>query len=168
MLAVGDSTKLEIIFSAGNKPGIVTKGPVITTNEGLPDKRVVIKTNIEANPDSTFPIVITPPKLEFKQMGDSMPEELDFTLSNKSRNTVTPKLVSSSLPTATVILPGAIPPGKSATGTIRIPKAGPRAGQEKSITIVLDDSDKTRFTIPVKITFAGKIIPPGKRFGEGY
>ncbi len=64
-LAVGDSTTLEIIFSTGSYSNQVSKAPSILTNEAQGAKNVTIKANIVTKPDSTYPIVIQPPKIEF-------------------------------------------------------------------------------------------------------
>jgi hypothetical protein len=55
VLAVGDSTRLEIIFSTKRYKGKVSKRPRIKTNEGPPDKHVQISASMMPRPDSTNP-----------------------------------------------------------------------------------------------------------------
>jgi hypothetical protein len=158
-LAVGDSTRLEIVFNTGGYSNVITKSPIIRTNEGLPDKSVRIKTNVLIKPDSTYPIVIKPFRLQFTEIGDSLPTEVHFTITNVSRQAVAPSLVSSPRPLLSVVLPKSIPAGKSAKAIIKLKKDGLTISLDKSITIQLDDAAKTRFTIPVRVSLAAKIIP---------
>ena len=71
-IAVGDSTRLEIIFNTKKYTKRITKSPRIQTNEGPPDKRVQIISEVVARPDSTYPVVIIPYKLDLTQFGEKI------------------------------------------------------------------------------------------------
>ncbi len=128
------------------------------TNETEPAKNVRIKTNIVTKPDSTFPIVITPAKIEFAQ-GDSA-AALEFTITNKAKQPLTPRIVSAPRSLVSITLPPSIPGSESAKGTVTLKRAGLKAGFEKSLTIQLNDEAKSRFTIPIKRTGPNQVVVP--------
>ncbi|MFZ1685660.1 MAG: DUF1573 domain-containing protein [Candidatus Zixiibacteriota bacterium] len=154
-LAVGDSTQLEIIFSTGMYSNRVTKTPRITTNEGPPDKMVKITCDVVARPDSTYPIVIKPYKVDLSQFGDKERTEVKFTIQNVSDKSIAPVLVSSASDYVTVKLPKSIPAGKTAEAVIKIKKEAEAKPFNKSITLQLNDEKSSRFTIPITRTIRG-------------
>ena len=79
-IAVGDSTRLEIIFSTKQYKTRVTKRPSIQTNEGPPNKRVQIIATVVLRPDSTYPLVMRPYKLDLTQFGDKVRKDIEFTI----------------------------------------------------------------------------------------
>jgi hypothetical protein len=154
-LAVGDSTQLEIIFSTGLYANRVTKTPRITTNEGPPDKMVKITCDVIAKPDSTYPIVIKPYKVDLSQFGDKERTEVKFTIQNVSDKSVVPTLVSSADDFVTVKLPKSIAAGKTVEAVIKIKKEAEAKPFNKSITLQLNDEKSSRFTIPITRTLRG-------------
>lgn len=157
-LAVGDSTTLEIIFSTGSYSNLVTKSPSILTNEAQGARNVTIKANIVTKPDSTYPIVIQPPRIEFAA-GDST-ETMEFTITNKSDGALSPRVVSAPSRLVSIILPPSIPAGESSIGSVTLKKAGLKAEFEKSVTVQLNDQAKSRFTIPIKRAGATSVAVP--------
>ena len=153
MLAVGDSTRLEIIFSTKHYKGKVSKQPRINTNEGPPDKNVKISTEIVERPDSTYPIVIEPYKLDLSQFSEKVVNKKTFTLTNVSDQKLEVKLVSTAVDLFELKLPKSIKPGKSEDGELKLKEEAYGDAFEKSVTIELvggNDEQTTRFTIPVK------------------
>lgn len=155
MIAVGDSTRLEIIFDTKSYSNVVTKSPRITTNEGPPDKFVRITANVVARPDSTYPVVIKPYKLDMTQFGEKVRNEIKFTISNVSETNLQPSVVYAPDDLMEVVLPKSIPAGKSAEGIVRLKKSALDKQIEKSITLQLNDEKQSRFTIPVKRQIRG-------------
>ncbi len=163
MLAVGDSTRLEIIFNTGSYKGTQTKSPVITTNEGpevqsvvvvgkaeSPKRTAKILANIFTNPDSTFPITIKPAKASFPDTGETVVTELYFSVVNRSKQTLTPRLVSFPRTLVSINLPKTIPASGYADLSIKLKDAALNKAFEKSVTFELNDTNHTRFTIPIK------------------
>lgn len=136
----------------------ITKSPVILTNEG-PEKKIVnIKAYIFSNPDSTlFPITIMPSKIDFPDSGDAIVSEYYISITNKSKQTLLPSLVSFPKSLVTVTLPKTIAAGNFEDGIIKLKDAAMSIAFEKSVTIELNDADHTRFTIPIK---RGTMPPP--------
>lgn len=148
-LAAGDSTQLEVIFSTGRFSNQVTKMPRIQTNEGPPDKMVRITTYIQPQPDSTYPIVITPFKLDLAQIGENGKDEVRFQVRNKSAQLLRLSMVYAPTDCLDISLPKEIGAGKSAEGTVKIKKEFLDKPLLKSFTFQLNDEQKTRFTMPV-------------------
>jgi hypothetical protein len=148
-LAAGDSTQLEVVFSTGLYSNRVTKTPRIATNEGPPDKMVRITTDVVTNPDSTYPVVIHPYKLDLSQFGAKVRDEIKFTIRNMSDQTLSPTLVYSPADFLEVTLPKRIAAGKTAEGIVRVRKEHLDKPFIKSFTLQMDDEKRSRFTVPV-------------------
>jgi hypothetical protein len=153
VLAVGDSTKLEIIFKTKRVKGKVSKQPRIKTNEGPPDKFVRITANVVPRPDSTYPIVIEPYKLDLSQFSEKIVDKKKFTITNVSDQKLEVSLVAMPEELFELKLPKSIKPGKTEKGELKLKKSAYNEPFEKSITIEVtgeEDGKVTRFTIPVK------------------
>lgn len=155
VLAVGDSTDLEIIFSTKVYKSRVTKAPKIMTNEGKAPKSVRITATVVQRPDSTYPLVMKPYKLDISQFGEQERDEVKMTITNVSDQPQLISMVASRDNLFEVKLPERILPGASAEATLTLTEAGKAGDFEKSFTIQVQDSQTTRFTIPVKRTMRG-------------
>ena len=95
VLAPGKKANLEIIFSTKHYRGLQVKSPSITTNETYPDSRknVRIYTYVVSNPDSTYPIVIKPYKLNISQFGTIIRDRMNFRIENVSDSHVNFRVV---------------------------------------------------------------------------
>ena len=153
-LAAGDSTQLEVIFSTGQYSNQVTKTPRIATNEGPPDKMVRITTYVRLPTDSSYPVVITPEKIELPQGNGQLGNDMKFAIRNVSQQTLSPTLVSSPSEFVEIILPKQIGAGKTGEGTIRVKKEFIDKAFGKSFTLQFNDEKKSRFTVPVMRTLA--------------
>jgi hypothetical protein len=155
VLAVGDSTKLEIIFSTKSYKGKVSKQPTIKTNEGPPDKHVRISSDVMQRPDSTYPIVIDPYKLDLSQFSEKVVNRKKFAITNVSDQKLNVALVATMDDFFKLKLPKSIKPGKTEEGELELKKEAYGESFEKSVTIEVvgaDDEQAVRFTIPVKRT----------------
>ena len=149
-LAVGDSTRLEIIFSTKRYNRRITKRPRITTNEGPPDKTVTIHANCVQRPDSTYPVVVKPYKLDISQFGERVRDRMNFTITNVSEEDVTLSLLAGMPGYATISLPAMIKAGQSGRGEIILNPGVLDKNLEKSFTFEAGGEVKARFTVPVK------------------
>ena len=150
MLAVGDSTNLEIIYDSKRSKTTVRKQPRIETNAGKPDKTVRIIADVIERPDSLYPLIMNPYKLDMLQLGDKVRDELSFNITNISEDKVSLSIVSQPLGFFEIELPESISAGKTAKGKIKLLSDSLEKNFEKSFTIELDDEKTTRYTIPVK------------------
>jgi len=152
IIAVGDSAALEIIFSTRKYKSRVAKKPRIQTNEGPPDKYVQISADVVLRPDSTYPIVINPYKIDLSQFTEKVIKKAKFKITNVSDQELDISLKSLPRDLFEVSLPGSIKPGGTESGEIKLLNDALEKSFEKSITIQLTDADSSRFTIPIKRT----------------
>ena len=150
VLAPGERTELEIIFSTGAYTGLVTKRPRIETNEGGANRYLTIATNVMPRPDSTYPVQIRPYKIDLSQFGEAVRKQMKFTLVNVSDAGLGMTLVSCPSELMTVTMPNNVPAGGTAEGLVKLTEKAIETSFESSITIQLDDAAKSRFTIPIK------------------
>lgn len=149
VLAAGDSTRLEIIFATGSYTNSVTKSPRIETDAVPPVTNVHIKAFVASRPDSTYPLVVKPYKLDLTATEDES-RTATFTLVNMSDSPLRPKLVSRDPRLISVTLPNVIPAGGSAEGAVKLTRAAMEKELTTSFTIQLNDEKSTRFTVPVR------------------
>jgi hypothetical protein len=150
VLAVGDSTRLEIILHTKRYKNKIIKQPRIETNEGQPDKTVKISTEIMIQPDSTYPIVISPYKLNISQFGEKIRDEMTFKIENVSDQDLKPTIVDIPSELFEVKIPDKIKAGKTEEAVLKIKEGAIDENFEKTFTIELNDEAKTRFSIPVR------------------
>ncbi len=152
VLAPGDSTRLEVIFSTKTYKRRVTKSPRIQTNEGAVNHRVKIAANVSQRPDSTYPLLLRPYKLDLSQFTEKEVREKTFTVTNVSDERLDLSLVFAASELFDAALPESLDPGQTATGSIRLTESAVGSSFEKSLTFEASDANKTRFTLPVKRT----------------
>jgi len=163
-LAKGDSTALETIFNTGHYIGKQSKRPSIKTNAGPELGYVQFTSNVIANPDSTYPIIIKPYKFDISQFGEKERNGLDFTIQNVTDAEFDLKVVDTRPDMFKVTLAKKIKAGAAEKGRIVVLDEYLKKEFEKSITIELGDKTVSRFTIPVKRTIripdANQTAPP--------
>lgn len=101
-------------------------------------------------PDSTYPIIIKPYKLDISQFGEKTRDQMRFTITNVSDSAYDLSLAAAPSQLLTVTLPKSVPAGKSVEGSIKLLPNALKKEFEKSITIQLNDGKSSRFTVPVK------------------
>ncbi|MFH2047915.1 MAG: DUF1573 domain-containing protein [bacterium] len=149
-VAVGDSTSLEIIFSTKQYKSLVTKHPKIQTNEGSGDKTLTFVSNVISNPDSTYPLIINPFIVNFAQEGDKKNDNFVVNLTNVTEQDLDIVLIDQPDNIFELKLPEKIKAGQTAKASIKLNDDAKSLSFEKSITIGVNDTNKSRFTIPVK------------------
>jgi len=150
LITPGDSTRLEIIFSTKQYKSLVSKQPKIQTNEGSGDKSLMFKANVIVNPDSTYPLVINPFVVNFTQASDQKNDNFVVTLTNVTEQDLDIVLIDQPDNIFEIKLPDKIKTGKTAQVSIKLNDDAKSLSFEKSITIEVNDANKSRFTIPVK------------------
>ena len=151
-LAPGDSTRLEVIFDTRNYSGLITKAPHIETNEGQNAQVVQFTCKVSLNPDSTHPILIRPHKLDFIQIDGKPRKEFQFTISNVSDKEIDLTTVDYPEQYATIEIPKSIKAGETAQAKVKFNVDAADKEIEKSLTLQLNDGEKSRFTVPLKRT----------------
>lgn len=101
-------------------------------------------------PDSTYPIIIRPYKLDVSQFGEKIRDKMKFTIVNSSEKEVALKLVATLPGYATIDIPQKIGARQSAGGEIKLLPTVLDKSFEKSFTIEVTSDTTSRFTVPVK------------------
>ena len=166
VLAVGDSTELEIIFSSKKYRTKITKRPKIQTNEGPPDKFVSITVNVVTRPDSTYPLIMRPYKIDLSQLGSKVIDKMSFEIKNVSDEDLKLKLVSYASEYFEVDLPKKVKAGETKKARVKLRKEVLGKSFDKSFTIELNDEVQSRFTIPVKRKLAASAKTASKQPGK--
>jgi hypothetical protein len=103
-----------------------------------------------ARPDSTYPVVIRPYKLDISQFGEKVRDKMRFSISNVSDEDLTLDLIAVPTELAEIELPEKIKAGQSAEGVLTLTPEALDKSFEKSFTFELDDDQFSRFTVPIK------------------
>lgn len=135
----------------------MTKRPSIQTNEGPPDKHVTITANIVPRPDSTYPIIINPYKVDLSQLGEKVIDQSPITIKNVSDQPLEISVIATEETLFNLDLPKSVGAGQEVTGKVSLIKSAYGESFQKSFTIELigaggAEGTKTRFTVPVKRT----------------
>jgi hypothetical protein len=168
VLAVGDSTMLEIIFSTRTYNKRITKRPKIHTNEGTPPKSVQIKSFVMDKPDEVYPLMIDPYKLDISQFGERVRDKIKFTIHNVSQEDLDLKLVVFPDDLATIKLPEKVKANSDAEGEIQLLDSALDQQFSRSFTIEVSDEQSTRFTVPFQrsMRFKGGSNQASKQSGK--
>lgn len=101
-------------------------------------------------PDSTYPLVIKPYKLDISQFSEKKRDTMRFNITNMSDKPLDISTVFSPNEFFDLKLPKFVNPRETVHGTIKLKKNVLDKAFEKSFTIEVNDENKSRFTIPVK------------------
>ncbi|MEW5923643.1 MAG: hypothetical protein AB1746_06615 [Candidatus Zixiibacteriota bacterium] len=151
-LLPGEYVDLEIIFGSRTYNGMITKSPVIYTNEhdsltATKTHRIQLTANIYQITDTTYPINIMPRLLDISILQDDA--EMAFKIRNLSHEGIKITIIDYPKEYLRVRLPFKINAHEEGLGFVSLTSLGRESRFRKSITIELNDRDKTRFTIPV-------------------
>lgn len=152
MIAVGDSGSVELIFhSTVGQTGRIAKSATVKCNDG---ERSTFQLKLgsivydKEHPDSLKAISLSASRLVWEPSTKAKEQKLSVT--NNAAKPVKMKLVSEPYGFATFEVPaGEIKQGKAEEIKIKIDKNFTGAEFKKSFTVELNDSAKTRFTVPV-------------------
>jgi hypothetical protein len=150
-LAVGDSTEIALIFNSKGFKGKVQKGAGITTNDTTATGLYISLTGEVTNSDSTFPLLILPPHLDFTPFFKEKVMVKKTGIKNVSHKEIKLKIIDSPTGYLEVRLSSEnIKPSKEIELVAKLNSKLKEDSFNKSITLELNDKNKTRFTIPVK------------------
>ena len=125
-----------------------------------------IISQVTDRPDSTYPIIIQPYKLDLTQFSEKVIKKKTLMITNLSDQKLQVSLVSIPDDLFEIKLPKSIKPRKSAKGELILKREAYGDSFEKSVTIEVvgvKDKEATRFTIPVKRSLhVAKTAPPQK------
>ena len=141
---------LEIIFSTKKFKTKITKRPKIQTNEGTAPKSVQIVSHVVEKPDSTYPLVVKPYKLDISQFGEKVRDRIKFTITNVSQEDLDLKLVAFPYDIAKIDMPDEIKADSDIEGEIILLEETLDKQFNRSFTVEVSDDQSTRFTVPLQ------------------
>ncbi|MEW6412235.1 MAG: DUF1573 domain-containing protein [Candidatus Zixiibacteriota bacterium] len=150
VIAPGDSTALEILFSSKSFYGRIVKTPSIFTNASDEKIGLMIKAEVLLEPDSLMPLRVTPYEVDVSQAGERERRYSIFLIENLTNRDYTLKLVDGNAGTFKVTLPEMIKAGETVEGMVVVNDVSTAKDFEKSITFEIGDDFHTRYTLPVK------------------
>lgn len=149
LLAPGDSTALEIIFSTKSYRGFVTKKPYIETNAGEPTY-FTINAELLPQPETMTPIKLEPYKLDVSQFTSTPRRKATFKIHNVSDQPYEINLIDDDDKKFDVDMPKKVGPGEVVEGTVTVHEDAIESEFGQSITFEINDEEGSRFSLPVK------------------
>jgi len=127
----------------------LVKSPSITTNESAAARRITIMANVEAKPDSTYPIIINPYRLFVSRVGKTDVTTATFTITNVSNSDLKLSVVDKPRGIYKISIPKVVKAKSAVTCRLKLLPGQTLNAFENCFTIELSDTTKTRFTVPV-------------------
>ena len=144
MLAPGDSTRLQILFKTGHYRNHVEKSPRIESNAGDIPNNIRIESYVVARPDSTFPLVISPYKLDISQFGEKTRDKMTFKVTNVSDKSLKVSVIDRAPDKFDVDLPKKVGAGETIEGTLTLTEDAVLSEFESSLTFEVNDAMKSQ------------------------
>lgn len=150
VLAPGDSTHLDIFFSTKSYRGYVTKRPYLETNVGPEKTFLAIHAHLLVNPDSAFPVILQPGRLDVSQFSETPRRKATFLIQNIGKEDLDLTLIDYPKDYFDVKFPGKVKAGESVQGEVIVHEDRLTEEFEHSLTFTIGDNDKTPHSLPVK------------------
>ena len=124
---------------------------VMLNDTTLSRVRIAFSVEVVQNPDSTFPLVISPPRMDFSPVQGKRVTTAEVKIKNVSQEEIKLKVVDSPVDFFKIrFSKDKIKPSKEIDLEVRLNRDLKEDSFKKSITVELNDKARTRFTIPVK------------------
>lgn len=160
VLAAGDSTDVEVIFSTGAYSSNTRKSASIIADVPHMVPPLTFSAFPVKNVDSLTPFTVSPPLVNLDSLKDqAMAGSLELQVKNTGTEPLTFKLISSPDDWFAINVPaGSIAPGANESIRVHMIKAVGDEAMNKSFTIEASDSAMTRYTVPIQ-----KSLRPGSK-----
>jgi len=150
-IAPGEQGKIEVVFSTGQYRGRVTKHPRVLTNENRSQHKLQFLSTVEMHPDSSYPLIIRPSILDLSGEIGAAGKSMSVRITNVTDSPISMKLIDRPEGLLKITLPETIAAESSAEATVELVGPADPAGLQKSFTLQLDDAQRSRYTVPVKV-----------------
>lgn len=144
----GDSARLDVTFATRRYLGAMTRRPSIQFEGSEVVGRFAIETNIYRPEDSTFPLVLSPPLIAWRDTA-TLADTVVIRATNLGTDDISPRVVFGDSALVWWQLPSSIPAGETALWRIASRDLDQDAEYQTSLTIELDNRERTRITIPI-------------------
>jgi len=150
ILAPGDSTSLDIIFSTKSFRGFVSKRPYLETNIGEDRYYIRISSELLPEPENAMPVSLSPARLDVSQFRAKPRLKAKFLVQNKGDIDLDILLIDYAEDYFTVELPAQVKAGETVEGIVAVHEHLETEEFERSLTIQISDEERTRYSLPVK------------------
>lgn len=127
-------------------PRIYTNADTVTNAFRM----VRIEATVEPRPDSTYPVILEPYKVDVSQFGSKKRDKASFTITNVSDNDLDLTMLVEPDDVLQVKLPKSVKAGESVEGEVIVNPSALDQEFARSFTFEVSDSAHTRFTVPVE------------------
>lgn len=151
-LSPGDSLLVGFFWETQQKIGSSGKYPYVFV-DGIEDPyRMSMQALVIPHPDSAVPLALKPYKAEFSRMSGKSIDSVGFTLTNRGKDKLILKVVSTVPPEYTYSVPDTLAPLGTAAGFVRIAPAVADREFKSSLTIEWTGADNQtgRITLPIR------------------
>jgi len=150
VIAPGDQTVLELFFSTRSYRGFVDKTTYLETNIGEAREYIKISSELLPQPDTVMPIYLSPARLDVSQFKPEVRRKAKFWIHNRDTVDYQIKLIDYADQAFEVKMPEMVKARDSAWGGVIVRDDAIESEFEHSLTFEINDSNHTRYTLPVK------------------
>ncbi|MBI5265837.1 MAG: DUF1573 domain-containing protein [candidate division Zixibacteria bacterium] len=151
VLAPGDSTRLDIIFSTKSFVGNVQKHPYLQVNTPAERVGVTIQSEILVQPETATPLIVQPWRVDVSQFTVQPRRRSVFQIVNKSDRELELRVADTAFKSFSVQLPTRIAPSATAQGVVIVNKDRIKTAFKESFTFRVRGGGTSDFyTVPVE------------------
>jgi hypothetical protein len=152
ILAAGDSTNVELVFSTGMYSSKTQKSATVVADANQTVPNLTFSAFPTKNVDSLKPFIVMPPLVNLDSLKDAGKSgSVEVRVKNTSTSPINLKLVSTPDKWFTVEVPGgSIAPGSDEVISVRFTSDIADTVLTKSFTIEASDSALTRYSVPIQ------------------
>lgn len=150
VVAPGDSTRLEIVFSTKSFRGLVAKHPFFETNAGPGRNYLKIMADLSVDAEQMRPLVLSPAVVDVSQFTQTPRRRAKLQITNVSDTDFELKLVDHAFNNFDLDLPKKVKAGETVEATVLVKEHLVDKPFEQSFTFELNDAAATRYSVPVK------------------
>ncbi|UCD64089.1 MAG: DUF1573 domain-containing protein [Candidatus Zixiibacteriota bacterium] len=150
LLAPGDSTSLEIIFSTRSFTGQVHKRPYLLTNASDDKIYIDIKAEVLSDAKTMHPLRLTPYPVDIPHNPGRQNQRALFLIENVGDRAVVLRVIDQPSATFQVTLPDKIEPGQTAEGVVTVAKESAGIEFNRSFSFDIVENPRIRYTVPVR------------------
>lgn len=151
VLAPGDSTELEIVFSTKHFRGLTEKKTAIISNAtNEPKAYVSFIADLSQESEEMRPLVIQPSRVDVSQFTKTPRRRAKFLIENRSDEDYALQVIDDYDVSFEINLPRKIKAGETVEASVTVDEDKINEEFLQSFTFQLDDEKKTRYTVPIK------------------
>ncbi len=147
----GDSVALRVLFATNDYETRISLRTQVhyRTSEGAASKQVQIVCTVSENPDSQWPLLIKPYRIEWNSLPNREQNFESFSITNVSERDAILRLIDYRSDLFEISLPTRVQSDDSRVGTLSLHRTPFSGSVISSITIEVENGSRSRITIPI-------------------